>query len=354
MQKTIKKIYLLGPLALLFALILAVSPVANQVSHASPAVAHDTWTGKTTGWANVRSGANTNSTILGTDAPNTSVTVYGTVSGQVVWGNISDWYQISNGGQTQYIYAGLITRDNGGSTNQPVSTSNNNGGTATVTSWANVRSAPNTGSSIVSTFAPNTSVTIYDTVSGQAVWGGISTWYRVSASGSAPQYVYGGLVSVSSAPSTNSGNNTNTPAPNGSGKVIDVNLSGQWLRAYENGTEVYNTPVLTGRPELPTPTGTFHVFVKLSPTTFYSPWPVGSPYYYAPTPINYALEFEEGGYFLHDATWHSVFGPGSNLPHNDPVFGPQDGSHGCVTMPLSAAQWLYGWAPIGTTVNIHY
>lgn len=138
-----------------------------------------------------------------------------------------------------------------------------------------------------------------------------------------------------------------------SGKVIVVNTGEQELYAYENGELVYSTSVMTGRGSLPTPLGTFHIFAKLSPTTFTSPWPEGSPNWYPPTYINYALEFKPGGFFLHDATWHSVFGPGSNGWHYDPRFGWQDGSHGCVAMPLSAAAWLYNWAPIGTVVNIN-
>jgi lipoprotein-anchoring transpeptidase ErfK/SrfK len=137
------------------------------------------------------------------------------------------------------------------------------------------------------------------------------------------------------------------------GKVISVSTTEQKLDAYENGNVVYSTLVQTGRGSLPTPLGTFHVFVKLSPTIFRSPWPEGSANWYPPTHINYALEFLSGGFFLHDATWHSVFGPGTNDWHHDPRFGWQNGSHGCVAMPLSAAAWLYNWAPIGTTVNIH-
>jgi lipoprotein-anchoring transpeptidase ErfK/SrfK len=136
-------------------------------------------------------------------------------------------------------------------------------------------------------------------------------------------------------------------------KTIGVSLTEQQLYAYENGSLVYSTSVMTGRGSLPTPVGTFAIFAKLSPTTFYSPWPQGSPNWYPPTYINYALEFKAGGFFLHDATWHSVFGPGTNGWHNDPQFGWQNGSHGCIAMSLSAAAWLYNWAAIGTTVNIY-
>jgi lipoprotein-anchoring transpeptidase ErfK/SrfK len=162
-------------------------------------------------------------------------------------------------------------------------------------------------------------------------------------------------VPIASAHTTVSANRfekTNVDMPSLPGHVIVVSLSKQWLYAYRNGQLVFNTAIMSGRPQLPTPIGTFHVFAKLSPTTFYSPFPKSSPYWYAPTHINYALEFLAGGFFLHDSWWHSVYGPGTNGWHYDPRFGWQWGSHGCVAMPISAAAWLYNWAPIGTTVEI--
>jgi len=215
------------------------------------------------------------------------------------------------------------------------------------TGYARVRTGTNTGSAIVATDAPNTTVTIYASVPGQVVWGGISTWYRISSLSSSPLYVYGGLVAISS----NGGGGS--PPPSSGPKVIVVSLSQQWLYAYQNGQQVFNAPIMSGRPALATPTGTYHVFAKMSPTTFYSPWPYGSPYWYAPTHINYALEWGAGGYFLHDAWWHSVYGPGTNGWHYDPQFGWQWGTHGCVAMPIGTAAWLYNWAPIGTTVQIN-
>lgn len=136
------------------------------------------------------------------------------------------------------------------------------------------------------------------------------------------------------------------------GKVIVVSLSKQWLYAYHNGKQVFDTAVLTGQPALPTPLGTYHVFLKLSPTTFHSRWPRSSRFWYPPTHINYALEWKAGGYFLHDSWWHTVYGAGTDHKHYDPVYGWQEGSHGCVSMPLSSAAWLYKWAPIGTVVKI--
>lgn len=135
-------------------------------------------------------------------------------------------------------------------------------------------------------------------------------------------------------------------------KVIVVSISKQRLYAYQNGSQVFSTAVLTGQPTLPTPLGTYHIFAKHSPLIFHSPWPRRSPYWYPPTRINYALEWKAGGYYLHDSWWHTVYGAGTERRHYDPVYGWQTGSHGCVSMPLSAARWIYRWAPLGTTVRI--
>ena len=222
--------------------------------------------------------------------------------------------------------------------------------TGRTTYWSNVRTGPGTGYGIVTVYAPNTVVTVYATVSGQVVWSGISNWYRITNLSSAAEYIYGGLI----VPTGSTGGQPGpAPQPSPQGKEIVVSLSHQWLWAYQNGQLVFNSAVMTGRPALPTPTGTYHVFLKLHPTWFYSPWPYGSPYWYPPTYINYALEWRAGGFFLHDSWWHTVYGPGTNGWHYDPVYGWQWGTHGCVAMQLASAAWLYNWAPIGTTVQIN-
>ena len=135
---------------------------------------------------------------------------------------------------------------------------------------------------------------------------------------------------------------TPTPTPD-SGKLIVVSLAKQSLTAYENGRVVLTTVVATGRPALPTPPGTFHIKAKYAPFRFVSPWPKGSPYWYASAWVKYAMLFEDGGYFLHDAPWRTVYGPGANLTN---------GTHGCVNIPLNAMTFLYRWASVGTTVIV--
>jgi lipoprotein-anchoring transpeptidase ErfK/SrfK len=110
--------------------------------------------------------------------------------------------------------------------------------------------------------------------------------------------------------------------------------------------------VTTGRPELPTPTGTYSVLAKKSPTTFHSPWPKGSPYYYEPTHIEYAMLFRTGGFYIHDAPWKLYHGYGTNVAHTDPDGVQRTGSLGCVEMPAWSATWLYDWASVGTPVVV--
>lgn len=168
-------------------------------------------------------------------------------------------------------------------------------------------------------------------------------------------------------------------APSAKGRVILVSLDRQQLYAYENGAYVFTVLVETGRPELPTPTGVYSIYYKdcsdlrwqsnQKPTTthnaycgehngdghqvvFRSPWPEGSPNWYAPTHINYALLFRDGGFYIHDAWWHEKFGPGGNVPHQLANGEWETGSHGCVGMPTAQAEKLYRWATIGTAVYI--
>lgn len=112
------------------------------------------------------------------------------------------------------------------------------------------------------------------------------------------------------------------------------------------------TLVTTGMPTLYTPEGTYHIIGRIANAMFYSPWPSSSPNYYAPIHVNYGLQLTKSGIYLHDATWRSVFGPGTNIPHNDPVYGQETGSHGCVEMPVQAMGLLYKWALNGIVVAV--
>ncbi|MGD0448840.1 MAG: L,D-transpeptidase [Candidatus Dormibacteria bacterium] len=155
-------------------------------------------------------------------------------------------------------------------------------------------------------------------------------------------------------------------APGGSGScaagvpnLINVDLTTQELVASADGQVVLSTPITSGGAAgLRTPTGCFSIFRAATDLTFYSPWPAGSPYYYPPMFVAYALEFlgpgVYGGYTAFAALYlHSdpnepdtSFGPGSE--------SGQYASEGCVQVPTYMMQWLFPWAVDGTAVYIHY
>ena len=141
--------------------------------------------------------------------------------------------------------------------------------------------------------------------------------------------------------------------PNVSGQVVLVSLTQQWLWAYQDKHLILESPVTTGMPGLRTPTGTYQIQMKESNVWFYSPWPIGSPYYYTPEFIPYAMLFRGGGFYLHTALWRHQFGPGTEDPHYDADGTWETGSHGCVNMPYSPSKNLYLWIHIGATVIIY-
>lgn len=133
------------------------------------------------------------------------------------------------------------------------------------------------------------------------------------------------------------------------GKLIVISRKRQQLEAYNDGKLYLVTAVTTGRPDLDTPLGSFEVLDKVSPKQMKSPWPKGHKYYYDPAWVKYAILFEWGGFFIHDAPWAPYNGYGTNVPHEDPDGVWRTGSHGCVRTPLWAVTNLYSWSRIGTT-----
>ncbi len=113
---------------------------------------------------------------------------------------------------------------------------------------------------------------------------------------------------------------------------VEVDLSEQKLKAWDGGSLFLETPVSTGLPWWPTPTGEFHIWVKLR----YSKMEGGHGryYYYLPN-VPYVMYFENGsvpswrGFGLHGTYWHNDFG--------------RVHSHGCVNLPTPIAEKLYWW-----------
>jgi lipoprotein-anchoring transpeptidase ErfK/SrfK len=139
-------------------------------------------------------------------------------------------------------------------------------------------------------------------------------------------------------------------------KVVVVSLEEQAARIYQNGKLVNAFLVTTGRPDKPTPPGTWWIEVKKSPDVFKASVPQSSPYWYPDTPINYAMLYHSNGYYLHDSWWRNDYGFGTQFPHLDSSgdsFSSQ-GSHGCVNISKANAAWLYSFVTqISTKVMIY-
>ncbi len=110
-------------------------------------------------------------------------------------------------------------------------------------------------------------------------------------------------------------------APTAKGKVIDVDLSEQMLRAYENGKIFMEVKVSTGLPGTPTVKGSYHIYSK------YKSIGMSGPGYMLPN-VPYTMFFFDG-YSLHGTYWHKNFG--------HPM------SHGCVNMKTEDAKKLFNW-----------
>jgi hypothetical protein len=136
------------------------------------------------------------------------------------------------------------------------------------------------------------------------------------------------------------------------GTVVVVSFIEQTCRIYQNGKLIKAFQVTTGNFDSPSPPGLWHIFERLSPTIFRSSAPIGSYFWYPPTPINFAMEYHIGGYYLHDSWWRTSYGPGTNFPHYDPNGNryAAEGSHGCINMPYVDAAWMYANTGSGAAV----
>lgn len=137
------------------------------------------------------------------------------------------------------------------------------------------------------------------------------------------------------------------------GKALLVSIANQTLYVYQGATLVNISYVTTGRPELQTPRGFYSILQRQHAVMFYSKWPPGSPYYYPPVFVNYALRFLGKDFFLHDYSPRHYYGPGTNVWHQNPDGTWGTGSHGCVEAPLAFMQWLYNWVSLGTPLVVY-
>ncbi|MFN8661075.1 MAG: L,D-transpeptidase [Thermomicrobiales bacterium] len=136
-------------------------------------------------------------------------------------------------------------------------------------------------------------------------------------------------------------------------KRIEVSIDQQMLWAYEGDTLILETPVSTGLAPNSTERGRWRVRYKVptedmrgaTDTEGNVVWVVGDGGEAPPGSIPYGVPDVPNVMYvnldaeaLHGAYWHNNFG--------HPM------SHGCINLPLPVAEFLFGWAPIGTPVTV--
>ena len=125
-------------------------------------------------------------------------------------------------------------------------------------------------------------------------------------------------------------------SPDVEDKMIEVSITDQMLRAYENGSEVFSTQCATGAAftveglgvvDFSTPYGQ-HIVVRKRPSRHMIGFTGRSDAYDLPG-VPFVTYFTYAGAAVHGAYWHNDFG--------------HPRSHGCVNVLAEAAQWVYRW-----------
>ncbi len=108
---------------------------------------------------------------------------------------------------------------------------------------------------------------------------------------------------------------------------------------YLNGKLLYDWPISTGRPSLPTPDGTYVSVEKQNPVRMIGGGPPGSPGYYNEL-VNYAVRFTFSGDYYHSAPWSVIDQGATNV------------SHGCVNLPPEDATIYYNMSIPGDPITV--
>ncbi|MGF6823042.1 lipoprotein-anchoring transpeptidase ErfK/SrfK [Microbacterium sp. ZKA21] len=116
----------------------------------------------------------------------------------------------------------------------------------------------------------------------------------------------------------------------------EVDLGSQRANFYENDKLVNSWAISSGKPGHETETGNFKIRAHVRIQDMVGNNGDGTKYR---TPDVPWVTYFNGDQAFHGAYWHNNFG---NVM-----------SHGCVNMPVSAAQWVFEWAPDGLEVNVH-
>ena len=129
-------------------------------------------------------------------------------------------------------------------------------------------------------------------------------------------------------------------------RYIDVDLSEQYVRFYDDNSEIiWESPCITGTPDgmHNTVEGVWYVTGKESPSKLVG-WEFGKKIY--ETTVRWWMPFEGNGIGFHDADWQPAFG--------GYLYASGYGSHGCVNLPVYAAEELWYIIEVDDVVIVHW
>jgi hypothetical protein len=159
---------------------------------------------------------------------------------------------------------------------------------------------------------------VYDAVIGQDEW----IWYDIG-DGRWIKQTYVSIVDVSARPDEVGPDEFWT----------EVDLFEQTFAAYEGDRMVYATLISSGLNRWPTREGLFQVGDRFE--EYKMSGAEGKVNYYFLEDVPYIMYFDQlNGIALHGTYWHDRYG----FKH----------SHGCVNMPILAAEWVFNWSAEAT------
>ncbi|MBU1149246.1 L,D-transpeptidase family protein [Patescibacteria group bacterium] len=124
-------------------------------------------------------------------------------------------------------------------------------------------------------------------------------------------------------------------------KYIEIDISEQRMRYYENGFKIGEYPVSSGKVGMPTPYGEYKVMNK-SLDAYSSAYDLWMPWW---------MQFTGQGHGIHGLPYWKL-GGGGVLKEGENHLGMRV-SHGCIRLPWDGAEIIYDWATPGTPIVIH-
>ncbi len=164
---------------------------------------------------NVRSGASTSSSVIGSLSNGSKVTIVG---------ESGSWYKINYGNTTGYVSKDYVQasgeQNSSSESSSQETTSGKSGQVVNVHSSLNVRSGASTSSSVIGSLSNGSKVTIV---------GESGSWYKINYGNTtgyvSKDYIQASGESNNSSNSSNSGNSSSETASNKSGYVVNVHSS---------------------------------------------------------------------------------------------------------------------------------